>query len=319
MHRIKIPIQKFWQRYQHWLQTVLIVAIIIFVATTFQRHWTEVSSIRLGTQGWIDLLIATVIMLVSYVWTGYVWGLILKALGYPVSPRWAISTFLLTNMIKYLPSNLLHLYGRTLAAKKIGVPTGAASLSVILDAMLIIASACIFGLFSIPKQGLLIAGLGLTAILLLIHPQILRFLLQRLKLSFQPHNSLPQPSLPPLPKYPLDLLLGEMLYVFLRGIGFLFTVYALTNLPLSQVPQLISVYSIAWLLGYITPGAPGGIGVYEATLIELLELTTNLQEAHILAAVALSRLVTTLAEIIGAAIAWLDEQMRNLLSVRPYD
>ena len=319
MGRIKIQIKRFWQRYQQWLPMVLVITIIIFVVRTFQRHWVEISTIRLGSQAWIYLMIATGIMVLSYIWTGQVWGLILKALGYPVSSGWAIRTFLLTNMIKYLPSNLLHLYGRALAAKKIGVSTQAASLSIILDAMLVIASAGILGLFTIPKQGLLAAGLGLAAIFILIHPHILRFFLQRTKLPFKAKNSPRQTTLLPIEKYPLDLLLGELAYVFLRGVGFLFTVYALTNLPFSQVPQLISVYSIAWLLGYITPGAPGGIGVYEATLIELLELTTNLQEAHILAAVALSRLVATLAEVIGAAIAWLDERMRQIFSSHPYD
>lgn len=312
MARINLQIKRFWQRYQGWLQTALVLTILVFVVITFQRHWAEVSSIRLSSQALIELTIATAVMLVSYIWTGQVWGLILKALGYPVSSGWAIRTFLLTNMIKYLPSNLLHLYGRTLAAKKIGVSTEAASLSVILDAMLVIASAWILGLFSLPPQGFFFTGLSLIAIFTLIHPQILHFCLERIKQPFKSNSSSSKPSPAPLQKYPLDLLLGELGYVFLRGVGFLLIVYALTSLPFSQIPQLISVYSIAWLLGYITPGAPGGIGVYEATLIELLELVTNLQEAHILAAVALSRLITTIAEIIGAAIAWLDEKRHQI-------
>jgi hypothetical protein len=312
MGRINLQIKRFWQRYQGWLQTALVLTILVFVVMTFQRHWAEVSSIRLSSQALIELTIATAVMLVSYIWTGQVWGLILKALGYPVSSGWAIRTFLLTNMIKYLPSNLLHLYGRTLAAKKIGISTEAASLSVILDAMLVIASAWILGLFSLPQQGFFFTGLSLIVIFTLIHPQILHFCLEQIKIPFKSNSSSSKASSAALQKYPLDLLLGELGYVFLRGVGFLLIVYALTNLPFSQIPQLISVYSIAWLLGYITPGAPGGIGVYEATLIELLEIVTNLQEAHILAAVALSRLITTIAEIIGAAIAWLDEKRHQI-------
>lgn len=313
MRRIGIFLRRFWQRYKLWLQTALVIAIITFVVMSFRRHWAEVSAINLTNQGWACLIIATGVTLLGYVWTGQVWGFILKALGYPVDSGWAIRTFLLTNIAKYLPSNLLHLYGRTLAAKKIGVSTGAASLSVILDSMLVIASGWILGLLSIPKEGLLAAIFGLVVIFVLIHPRILGFFLKRMKLPMK--SSEDDKEIPVIRKYPLDLLLGELGYVFLRGVGFMFTVFAITSLPLTQVPRLISVYSIAWLLGYITPGAPGGLGVYEATLIELLQLTTDLQEAQILGAVAISRLVGTLAEMIGASTAWADERLHQVSSL----
>ena len=302
--------RRFWSRYKPWLNTALVIAIIIFVSITFERHWQEVSALQLTQQGWACLVIATGINLLGYIWTGQVWGYILRALGHPVASGWAIRTFLQTNIAKYLPSNLLHLYGRTLAAKNIGVPTGAASLSVILDSLLVIASGWILGLLSVPKQGVLAAGLGLTLILVVIHPKILSFFMQRLKLPFK--NKSGTQSIPKIKKYPLDLLLGEIIYVFLRGVAFVFTVLAITTVPWDQVPRLISVYTIAWLMGYLTPGAPGGLGVYELTLIGLLDHTTDLQQAELLGAVAISRLVGTLAEMIGALTAWVDEKSLQL-------
>ena len=306
MRRIAILWKRFWKRYKPWLNTALVLAIIIFVGITFERHWQEVSALSLTEEGWACLVIATGISLLGYIWTGQVWGYILRALGYPVPSEWAIRTFLQTNIAKYLPSNLLHLYGRTLAAKNIGVPTGAASLSVILDSLLVIASGWILGLLSVPQQGALAAGLGLIAILVIIHPKILSFFMSRIKLPFKKGSA--NESIPKIQKYPLDLLLGEILYVFLRGVAFVFTVWAITVVPLEQVPRLISVYTIAWLMGYLTPGAPGGLGVYEITLIGLLDHTTDLQQAELLGAVAISRLVGTLAEMIGALTAWADEQ-----------
>ncbi len=310
MRYFGILVKRFWRRYKLWLQTFLVLAIIGFVSATFHRHWQEVSAINLSLQGWACLVIATGVNLLGYVWTGIVWGQILGALGYPVPSGWAVRAFLLTSIAKYLPSNLLHLYGRTLAAKQLGVPTGEASFSVILDSMLVIASGWILGLLSVPKQGILAAGLGLLVILILIHPKSLSFFMQRLKLPFNKTEN--GSSIPKLDQYPGGLLLGEIVYVFLRGVGFVFTVWALTDVPIWQVPRLISAYSIAWLMGYLTPGAPGGLGVYEITLIGLLDHTTDLQQAQILGAVAISRLVVTLAEMIGAATAWGDEKMARL-------
>ncbi|NJN23639.1 MAG: hypothetical protein HC810_03590 [Acaryochloridaceae cyanobacterium RL_2_7] len=314
MQRFAIACKRFWKRYKSWLNIALILAIIIFVSLTFQRHWQEVSALNLSHQGWACLVIATGINLLGYLWTGYVWGYILKALGHPVSAGWAVRTFLQTNIAKYLPSNLLHLYGRTLAAKNIGVPTGAASLSVILDSLLVIASGWILGLLSVPKQGVLAACLGLVAILVVIHPRILGFFISKLKLPMTQQSE--GEAISVLKRYPLDLLLGEIIYVFLRGVAFVFTVWAIKQVPFAQVPRLISVYTIAWLMGYLTPGAPGGLGVYELTLIGLLDHTTNLQQAELLGAVAISRLVGTLAEMIGAFTAWADEKWMAPVNVK---
>ena len=314
MRRLAIVCKRFWKRYKNWLNTALILAIIIFVGITFERHWQEVSALNLTDEGWACLVIATGISLLGYVWTGYVWGYILKALGHPVPAGWAIRTFLQTNIAKYLPSNLLHLYGRTLAAKNIGVPTAAASLSVILDSLLVIASGWILGLLSVPKQGVLAACLGLIAILVVIHPRILGFFTNKLKLPFKKRAE--GEPIPVIKRYPLDLLLGEVIYVFLRGVAFVFTVWAITEVPFSQFPRLVSVYTIAWLMGYLTPGAPGGLGVYELTLIGLLDHTTDLQQAELLGAVAISRLVGTLAEMIGAFTAWADEKWMTPATVK---
>jgi uncharacterized membrane protein YbhN (UPF0104 family) len=34
---------------------------------------------------------------------------------------------------------------------------------------------------------------------------------------------------------------------------------------------LLGAFSLAWLLGLVVPGAPGGLGVFEATAIALLQ------------------------------------------------
>lgn len=61
------------------------------------------------------------------------------------------------------------------------------------------------------------------------------------------------------------------------------------------VPQLGAAV-IAWLIGYLTPGAPGGIGTREATLIALLWFLH--QDDAVLIATALFRVVTTLGDVV---------------------
>jgi uncharacterized membrane protein YbhN (UPF0104 family) len=62
---------------------------------------------------------------------------------------------------------------------------------------------------------------------------------------------------------------------------------------------------LAWLLGLVVPGAPGGLGVFEATAIALLQ--QHFPTAVVISATGLYRLVSILAETAGAGLAWLDE------------
>jgi hypothetical protein len=105
-------------------------------------------------------------------------------------------------------------------------------------------------------------------------------------------------------RYPLGPLLGELLFLGLRGVGFLWVVLAIAHIERSQILILISAFSFAWLLGLVVPGAPGGIGVFEATAVALLD--HQFSAGLVLSSVALYRLISTLAEATGAGLAWLD-------------
>lgn len=154
-------------------------------------------------------------------------------------------------------------------------------------------------------------ALILTAVLSGIHPRILNPLLQvasRMKGKSQQSPEEPAPTLQ-LKRYPLFPLLGEVGFVLLRATGFMLTLLALSPIAPDQVPILMSGFSFAWLLGLIVPGAPGGIGVFEATAIALLH---QFPAGIILGAVALYRLVSILAEAIGAGAATLPLLTRHL-------
>jgi hypothetical protein len=190
-----------------------------------------------------------------------------------------------------------------------------ASLSVFLDTLLMASGGVIIGLFCIPRPWLPIAIVAVGGILLVLHPKILGPILDRL--SQLKKSGEDKAEVSPqrwLKHYPLGPLLGEMLFVALRGLGFVLTVVALTPISLQTVPTLISIFSVGWVLGFVTPGAPGGLGVFELTVSTLLTqegLFQNEPELSVgvaLSAVALNRLVSTLAEAIGSLLAFLDER-----------
>ncbi len=313
MQKIWHSVQRLWKRWNRLLSPLLLAAVLAFLGHTLYTHWQEVSHVRITAAGWACLMIATGVTLFAHIWTGWVWGCILQDLGQPISRVWASQTYLKTNIAKYLPSNVLHLYGRAIAAKDQGAPLSTASLSVLLDTLLMAAAGVLLGLFCIPRPWMPLTIVAVGCILVALHPKISGPLLDRLSQLKKPGAEAAAPT-QWLRRYPIGPLLGEMLFVTLRGLGFVLTVVALTPISFQSIPTLVSIFSVGWVLGFITPGAPGGLGIFELTVSTLLtqqglfQSDAGLSMGVALSAVALNRLVGTLAEAIGALLAVLDER-----------
>lgn len=309
------------------LRWVIAGGTLFFLIGTLHQHWSDVAELRVKPAGWMILTVAFGVTILAHLWSGWVWSWILQALNQPASGIWGIFVYLKTNIAKYLPGNVWHFYGRVIAAKNAGFSTGAATLSVLLEPLLMAAAALILALIGLNSHRIF-QGLSLSIVLLGIHPRILNPLLKvvsRLKTTSSQttqeseatnsegrngiHSpasdpaSIAQARVPQLNCYPLLPLSGELVFVALRGSGFILTVLALSPITSEQIPALLSGFSLAWLLGLVVPGAPGGLGVFEATAIALLD--THLSSGVILGSVALYRLISTLAEAGGAGIAWL--------------
>ena len=274
--------------------------------------------------------LALVLTSLAHAWAGIAWGWILQTLGYDRPPRWAMNTYLTTNLAKYLPGNIWHFYGRVRACQTVTIPLEAAVVSVVLEALLMASAALILALGS----GVAWPWSALALLLMAgsLHPRCLNPVVTALSRSKQkqvtpaltetdtppsprtiapldpldPNVLDPQPLEPASPTqgllhgYPWKPLLGEVLFVLGRGGGFGLIVLGLVPLDVAQLGAIVSGFSVAWFLGLVVPGAPGGMGVFEASALILLGGT--LPSNVVLASVALYRLISTLGEIIGAGL-----------------
>ncbi|AFY47388.1 putative integral membrane protein [Nostoc sp. PCC 7524] len=297
------------------LRWVILGATLVFVGKALKDNWGEVTAIRIDEVGWSILAIATGITLLAHTWAGWIWTWILKELNQPVPPSQFIQVYLKTNLAKYLPGNVWHYYGRIVAAKNANITAGAATLSVLLEPLLMAAAALIivvfFGSqFAAPKTTLTLRGLqllSLAIILYAVHPRFLNPVISLLSKLKAKKSHLQPSAVVSIARYPLRPLLGELGFLTLRGMGFILTVYALMPLNLNQIPLLLGAFSCAWLLGLVVPGAPGGLGVFEATAIALLQ--HRFPSAAVISAIALYRLISIIAEVAGAGLAGLDERL----------
>jgi hypothetical protein len=208
----------------------------------------------------------------------------------------------------------------------LGAPasTGTALLSVLIEPLLAAAAA-----LALVSLGGWQNGFGLLTLLplVLLTPRWLNPVLRRLErgkasqlgLSMSPTESPdPDPDRPtespapplragPLTAYPWLPLLAQVAFVLLRFAGLACSVWAF---DLQQsLPWLtwLSAFAFAWTAGLVVPGAPGGLGVFEAAL--LLRLSGVLPEPAVLAVALSYRLVVTGADLLAAGLVGLDERI----------
>jgi uncharacterized membrane protein YbhN (UPF0104 family) len=303
--------KKIWLSLKPYLRWVILGGTLFFLVKAFKDNWREVAAIRIDAAGWITLFIAFCITLLAHTWAGLVWGWILQSFNQPVQYRWVLPVYLKTNIAKYVPGNVWHYYGRILAVTKAGGSLEAATISVLLEPLLMAAAALLVALMAsqfgwVETQGnpqfwgLQFLGLGIVC--LAVHPRVLNPTLQvlsRLK------GKAATAEVFQLERYPFVPLLGELGFLGLRGTGFLVTFVALAAVNPSQILLLFSAFSMAWVLGLVIP-TPGGLGVFETTAIALLD--QHFSGGVVLSVVALFRVVSILAEVVGAGIGFLSDR-----------
>jgi len=275
----------------------------------------------LDLQGWLWLVLGVGFSLLSVVVNGLAWTVLVRWLG--LRPRWeaSVAHFMVTNLRKFLPGGIWHLAARVQALRGgtggVELPQSAARslLVVVLEPLLAaVAALALVGLGG--WQG----GLGLAALLPLglLNPRWLQPLLGRLErrkardLAVEladPEAASLAAAAPPasLPGYPWPPLLAELAFVLLRFAGFACCVWAF-DLQLSLPwTTWLSGFALAWTVGLVVPGAPGGLGVFEAVL--LLRLGGGLAAAPLLAVALSYRLVATLGDVLASLLADLDARL----------
>lgn len=270
---------------------------LFFVVNTFRKYWLEVLTVRINFSGWLLLAIALLMTIIAHIWSALVWTWILKSFRITIDIKKAISIYLQTNLAKYLPGNVWHFYGRIMAIKEAGGSLEIASFTVMLEPILMAVAALAIALIGGNlNRYYSLQIIGLILVLVMIHPRIINkiiHVLTRLKTKEKPSANVG------ITNYPWLSLLGELGFLMARGTGFLLTLFAMIPLNLEQIFPLFTAFSFAWLLGLIVPGAPGGLGVFEVTIMTVLD---DKLSGQIVVAIALFRLISISAEIISAGI-----------------
>lgn len=205
-----------------------------------------------------------------------------------------------TQVMKYLPGNVFHLAGRHGLAKRQGASHQALVFAALAEAGLLVLAAGFVAMLALPYLSDLIAlppavwmvagAFMLTGLSIVRVWQRSRVsaVLRKLKAARQP---LMGTGLAYLVFFAASGLIGYILFALVAG-----------DKSSGYLAATIGAMALAWLAGFLTPGAPAGLGVRESVLLIILAPAAG--EASILALAALFRIVTVLGDgllALGAA------------------
>jgi hypothetical protein len=111
----------------------------------------------------------------------------------------------------------------------------------------------------------------------------------------------------------ISILIFTYIFTFiLNGIMFIIVLSSIGGIPNIKIAlPIIGVYSLSWIIGFITPGAPAGLGIREAIMSAML--FGVIQENLVITAVLLFRIVTILGDVLGFIIAL---RFKNILFLK---
>lgn len=232
------------------------------------------------------------------------WYLLLRSTGAQTSLLAVLTIWGRAQAGKYLPGNVGQYLGRAALAWQHGIPLHQSALTVVFETtgLIVTAAACAFlaGAEASPAvlwKIALLAAAAVAAPFLLVHalerwfPEALRRRLGVVRL--------PRPSV---------AALGGCLILYAVGFAGWALSFELLARGLFGVsagtswPRVVPAFALSWVAGFVTPGAPAGLGVREAFLVGGTAPLYG-PGAALSAALAL-RLVTVLGDGLAFLLGW---------------
>ncbi len=280
------------------------LASLAFIAVALVQQAGQLRQQSLDLLGWWWLVLGLGVTWVSILVNAWAWRVLLAWLRHLPDGVAVVPLFLRTNLLKYLPGGVWHLVER-LRVLRPQIGGGPALAAVILDPLLIASAAVLLVLTGGWQNGLLLIS-PIPSLMML--PRWREPILRRLERSkahqFQVAGEAPLETEPlgsGRSGYPWIPLIWQLGFVLSRFAGFFCCVQAF-GLNQPDVLIWLAAFSLAYAVGLVVPGAPGGLGVFETTL--LLRLGGGVSEAPLLAVVLSYRVISTLADVLaGGSLA----------------
>jgi hypothetical protein len=234
------------------------------------------------------------------------WHRLLRGAGATTPLAATAQVYTTSELVRYLPGGVLHFAARYRYATRLGVTPGVVVATTAIDLALRLASGLAVFALSIPfwpdapRSYSLLTAAALPVLIVGSHPRVLGSLIVRAERRL---GKVEHPLV--LPYSVLVRALGWYGIGWLsRGAVTWIIAYSITGTSPSTWVPIVGATGLSWVVGVLTPFAPGGLGTREAAGAALLHQYFPLETG--LAIMIVVRLATTLTEFLaaGLVLAW---------------
>ena len=235
-------------------------------------------------------------------------NLVADVSGIIVNRPSAIKVYNNANMFKYIPGGVMYVIGRNqMAIETDGLSHGKVALATLFEGVLWAVAAIIlssifaieYSLLYIQQLNFHFVGLALGLVVFIVMLFLYRFRYHLLKKTFNTEDKDKGFQVRTVVKrLPFMLVI-----VSLWGASFLATMTILGQpFILSLGITIVGLYIMSWVIGFLTPGAPSGLGIREVVL--LMFLGAIVYEEILLSTIVVHRALQIAGDIVAYGIAW---------------
>jgi len=291
--------------------TLLMLASFVFIGVQISQYNIDFSVLASPYVA-ASLLILALIVGSGYLFAAFVFQSLLEALsGLSLNRGLVVRIYCMSNLYKYIPGGIMYAIGRNrIAWETDNLRHSTVAFATILEgALYALAGLALIALFAFDHflfyirqlslsslvwiGALIVAALCLLLAYALRQP-ISRFLKTGIDSGFR---------LRVIPK----LLGGHILILAMQALTFPATLLLLgQSLTPSLTVATIGLFALSWLAGFLTPGAPSGLGIREAMM--LMFLGGLVDESVLLTAIVLHRAMGVVGDVfvygVGLVYSW---------------
>ncbi|MBO6960913.1 MAG: hypothetical protein JJ847_08445 [Prochlorococcus marinus CUG1438] len=303
--RFNISSQSYWKLLKKInfgaLKSLFFISSLFYFCVYFFYNFDQISFDISFKKNGINLFLSFLFCVLSIYLNAYAWEYIVKWFGKDYKSNNLVSFYVLTNILKYVPGGIWHFVERFNFIKKISNP------QIALYSTLIEPYFMLSGSFLLASLGVIFSPFFFFLILPLVflNRKLIYLVLKRLGslkgkvfdvLRLANSKEQFEKKINIISFFPTKALLLEIGFVLSKFTGFYICLNIFYTNNTLNIIFLLVIFSLSWSLGLIVPTAPGGVGVFESSL--LFFIGRNIPQDIIVVILIYFRVISTSADLL---------------------
>ncbi len=273
-----------------------------------QKLWSYRENVEVDLSAWDTCCLG--VCCLAYMGTVYMCPVMYRTLLYVTTHKKlsyvkVAKTYCKSNMLKYLPGNVMQYVGRNQIAIDEELSHSEVALATLIEIGIVVSSAVVVAvLFSYSYavewiERFVHVNFWIVGVLIVVAVLICVIILIRFRDRIMNYlkGILTKANVMKI----LGLIIYHSIILILNGIIY-FGVLSVLDINMDSEYYFVGIglYALSFVLGYVTPGVPGGIGIREAVLVYFF--SAFMLEAQVLTGALVVRIISILGDILCWAI-----------------